>query len=1429
MTQRGDAAVPAEFPHVVSNVLYGASALANAFVAVRGYEPPDGDSCHDDDVAKWRTETRYVVTNGTPTLTARTLVRYTRLTRDGYAAIKRETWRTGTTGVSPVDAYSYEITYASTGIGTPLLMRGAVAESLSEDGILTVNAYSLAGNALTCTSRRYGPSPSSPSSSSSPFPTYEVVERNASYGTALRRTTRLTASDTIIADEQSVYDDQNRLRSTTYFDGTSLTNAYSCCRLLWRSDRQERKTLRSAQTGTDHLYNATEDIWITNLTASTNHEPRTTNHAFRVTQHFYDALGRETNTVIYAGTTPGEAAVPIGEAALLPLQHPEGLQLIATVTTTYSCGGSSYSVRTDERGAQTVTETFHEPGYTEQTSYTATNYTEVLRITTRTCHGGGSSTRRAWMDVAAAPSPSQKWTEERRFTEYAPNGCRVDYVVTISSDHPAVTNSVSTYDLLGRLVTTAVPAGGSGVPPLQSGSGWLVTSNVYDGATSRILTTTKTGSQPVNYAYDELGERIGMIQGTRSVWNRTTYETISQDVYRVVTSVRMTGSTTNAVRIQKTQLTGLSNSCRRHTITLTGNAAILAATGTTVVSPVENGSVTDTLTSYDPDTGIETTMSRTDGQTPVVTRSLHGIPIEQTTRDERSVLFYDAFGRTVANVYENVATGATNRTESIEYDLSGNAICRAVDHGADGVAVATAEYDMLNREVHRTDALGHGTVTHYDALGRPVFTGGDAYPIKVGYDTQGRKTSSSTTRDDGAIWDVTQWEFNPASGLNTAKQYANGSRISYDYTDNGQKTRTTWARGAWKQNVYNERNLVSGTTYSGTVTPSVAYAYADSDKLTSATLSDGTSYAYAYDDALLCTNETATIAEDNFTITRTYDTFQRNEETAVSITNVRHAAKVRLYDSENRVCGYAITNSLGRGLNVSFRYDGSYLTNMVYALPNGNQFALNLSRKVSRQDLVTLREYSFGAQSVYWYSTDYDLIGRPTNATDSVSLMRDWSYNNRSELAAASIGTNLYGYSYDTIGNRLWSAANLATNTYIANALNQYTLVGRAAPSAPQTTFAYDADGNMTRDDRFLYSYDAENRLRSVTSRSMTNGALRVLNAYDHRNRRIRKTVQRLSVSVAQPPALPIEIREWQTLEAHTFVWDGNNIVLEKVEFADGTTRTFEYFWGLDKSGTEQGAGGVEGLLAVSMDGIFYIPCYDHNGNIVLYISETGATAAQYTYDPCGNIIESSGPLADAFSFGFSTKYHDREIGMISYKRRVLRPDFGRWLNRDPIEEDGGVNLYAFCDNSPPCNIDTNGCAYIAYRRLDNLINKLTGVVWSPEKELKNRVWAHQHIFFEDGKTPSNIGFFDDGVHSDSEVNLKAKWFSTRTGLKDSCLRKAVSFVRPLPYSLFGDKEKGIVQYNCQDWIDDVLSIYDALLSGKTYYPKSTLFIEGRK
>ena len=433
------------------------------------------------------------------------------------------------------------------------------------------------------------------------------------------------------------------------------------------------------------------------------------------------------------------------------------------------------------------------------------------------------------------------------------------------------------------------------------------------------------------------------------------------------------------------------------------------------------------------------------------------------------------------------------------------------------------------------------------------------------------------------------------------------------------------------------------------------------------------------------TNESVTAAGEAFSVNRTFDEFRRAQETAVVVTNVQHSAKVRLYDSEDRVCGYALTNAAGRGVSVSLAYDGSYVTNTVYTLPNGSTFSARLSREAGRRNLVTRRDYFFGGQPIYWYSTEYDLLNRPTNATDSVSLVREWLYNRRSELAAATVGIDRYGYAYDSIGNRLWSAANAVTNSYTANSLNQYTAVSAGANPV------YDADGNMTGDGTFAYAYDAENRLVSVTSAVETNGAIRVLNAYDHRNRRIRKTVQRLNSSIAPPPSPPVGIHEWETQETHTFVWDGNNIVLEKVEFANGTTRTFEYFWGADKSGTEQGAGGVEGLLAVSMDGVFYIPCYDHNGNIVLYVSETGGIAAQYTYDPYGNIVDSNGNLADVFSFGFSTQYHDRETGMVGYKRRFYRPDLGRWLNRDPIEEEGGENLYAFCRNNAIIYYDPNG------------------------------------------------------------------------------------------------------------------------------------------
>ena len=60
--------------------------------------------------------------------------------------------------------------------------------------------------------------------------------------------------------------------------------------------------------------------------------------------------------------------------------------------------------------------------------------------------------------------------------------------------------------------------------------------------------------------------------------------------------------------------------------------------------------------------------------------------------------------------------------------------------------------------------------------------------------------------------------------------------------------------------------------------------------------------------------------------------------------------------------------------------------------------------------------------------------------------------------------------------------------------------------------------------------------------------------------------------------------------------------------------------------------------------------------------------------------------------FRFSSEYADETLGLAYYNYRHYDPCVGRWLNRDPIGEDGGVNLYAFCDNDPVNTFDPNGC-----------------------------------------------------------------------------------------------------------------------------------------
>lgn len=129
-------------------------------------------------------------------------------------------------------------------------------------------------------------------------------------------------------------------------------------------------------------------------------------------------------------------------------------------------------------------------------------------------------------------------------------------------------------------------------------------------------------------------------------------------------------------------------------------------------------------------------------------------------------------------------------------------------------------------------------------------------------------------------------------------------------------------------------------------------------------------------------------------------------------------------------------------------------------------------------------------------------------------------------------------------------------------------------------------------------------------------------------------------------------------------------------------TGTNGYVYGLDLSQSLQGAGTIGGLVWASLDGTEASYAYDANGNVANLVATDGVIVATYDYDPYGNLVSSSGTLADDNPYRFSTKYADEETGLVYYGFRFYSPSLGRWLNRDPIGEVGGLNLYACCMNS---------------------------------------------------------------------------------------------------------------------------------------------------
>ena len=298
--------------------------------------------------------------------------------------------------------------------------------------------------------------------------------------------------------------------------------------------------------------------------------------------------------------------------------------------------------------------------------------------------------------------------------------------------------------------------------------------------------------------------------------------------------------------------------------------------------------------------------------------------------------------------------------------------------------------------------LLHATVYEYNLQGRKTYEGGGTYPVRFTYDDEGRMAGMTTYHDESEPGDTTTWLYDPATGLLVQKLYEDGKGTSYTYDRLGRQLSAITASVATNLYAYSTNTLeLVSETQNGVVINRSSDAFG---------LASGIALESDYD------------------VSYGYDTYGRFAAVSSAVGSASSVANYAYVPGSRLVAGYTIG-----GLTRAVSYEPN--RNLIASVTNTWNGAL-----ISSFDYVN------------------DEIGRRTARTDNGSIANQFAYNVRSEVATANMGTNVFGYAYDPIGNKVAATNNVEVSTYAANTLNQYTVISNAVVALP----TYDDDGNMT-------------------------------------------------------------------------------------------------------------------------------------------------------------------------------------------------------------------------------------------------------------------------------------------------------------------------------------------------------------------------------
>lgn len=673
-----------------------------------------------------------------------------------------------------------------------------------------------------------------------------------------------------------------------------------------------------------------------------------------------------------------------------------------------------------------------------------------------------------------------------------------------------------------------------------------------------------------------------------------------------------------------------------------------------------------------------------------------------------------------------------------------------------------------------TDDTNSTAYTEYDAKGQVIHTWGtSAQPVKTEYDDYGRRTAITTWQSGsfaGSTWPATDptggnrvyWTPDPATGAANSKTDAANKTVNFTYNALGQLTTRKWARDVTTTySYYSESNSQLGKLKSVTYsdgTPTVSYTYNRFGAIDTVTDAAGTR-TYNYRSDLKLDNEAF---DSSFygskTLTTIYDTTVPGRVNGYSFNGSNYTVSATAgYDpTTGRV------NSVTGGFVISTTFNVGYApgTNWVNSVTNGSY---NRSTPIiSGSGVIDSATTSWGGVTMAQFKAHYDDVRGLRTGQDSGSTSGttagSWSkvlglgdglhagtnildgfgqltsMPTPSWQAAAgsqSLSGRNFGWTYDLAGNRL-SETGAAPTSYTPNALNQYSsITGVLWEGSP----LYDDDGNMTVDATWVYTYDGENRLHSMARAGQT-----LTFAYDYTGRRIRKTVTGTNASDTK------------------FLWNGWKLVAELA--VDGTTVNRTFVWGQDFSDAQGGAGGAGSLLAQIDNGVVTYAVPDVFGNIVGYLNSSGVFHLAVEYSPYGRVLSSAGSVA-SHPIGYSGQYTDWETGLVYYGHRYYSPKHGRFINRDPIEEAGGLNLYAFCQNRPTGGWDTLGFGF--FSSIASIVKSIWDIIGNTSEDvyLAAADWVRSAVqeFMKPGNNNDRNG---SGNSSERFQGADGKWHTAR-------------------------------------------------------------------